>query len=292
MSAGRGTASFASRLPLRAPRSLASGGLLTKLAVGFLVIVFLIVLVAPILPIQDPNHQNLGSSLQGASAGHPLGTDQLGRDSLARLIWGTRTTILSSLLAVVIAVAIGLPTGIVAAYRRGVGDFVLGRMADLLLALPGLVLLLAAQATLAGGVYLSMAIFGVLLAPQLFRVIRSATLATVRAPYVQAGRLSGASHTRIVWRYIVPNVAEQLAVQVSFLFGFALLVETGLSFLGLGVQPPDPSLGTLVAEGTTLMGSNPMTLIVPGTLVTLLIASTNLVGDTLAENLVQTPEAS
>ena len=269
-------------------RSLA---IVPRIAAWSLATVLVVALAAPLLPLPDPTHQELASALTGPSAHHWLGTDQLGRDLLSRVVWGTRTTLLAALLAVVIAVAIGLPAGIVAAYRRGVVDVVLGRLADVLLTLPGLVLLLAAQSAIHGGIFVSLAIFGVLLAPQLFRVVRAATLGLARAPFMQAGRMAGASHARILWRYIVPNVVEQLAVQVSFLLGYAVLGETGLSFLGLGVQPPDSSLGTLVADGTTLMAGHPMVLVVPGVLVTFLIAASNLVGDALADRVTSAGEA-
>lgn len=269
--------------PRRVNRRLPFTGVAIWVALLLFAAIVLVSLLSPILGLADPAAQNLLLALHGPSGAHWLGTDQLGRDIMSRLIWGTRTTVLAAALATAIAGAIGVPLGLLAAYRRGVVEAITNRVADAILTLPALVLLLAIQAAIQKGIYVSMAILGVVTAPQIYRVVRSATLAVSRKSYVEAGRLSGASHLSILGRYLLPNVREQIIVQLSYILGFGLMVESGMSFLGVGVQPPNPSLGTMLSDGVAVLGRDANLVLIAGAVLSFLILACNVLGDSMAE---------
>ncbi len=243
-----------------------------------------ITILVPFLPIPDPNAQDLMNTLGPVSADHWLGTDELGRDLFSRLLWGIHTSMIAALIAVTVATLIGLPLGLLAGYRGGWLDQVFGRLADVILIVPALILLLATQTALDLSINGQMVILGVVFAPRLLRVIRTQTIPLARAPYVIAARMSGVGHVRILRRYIMPGVRSQLVVQVSYLLGLALVVEAGISFLGIGVQPPDASLGTLLTGASTLLATVPRVVLIPAVVLTLLILSLNIVGDALNKN--------
>jgi peptide/nickel transport system permease protein len=238
---------------------------------------------APLLPLQSPNAQDPAVSFGGFSADHWLGADQYGRDLLSRLVWGTRTSLAAALTAITVATVIGLPLGLLAGYRKDWSDLLLGRLADTVLTVPPLVMLITVQAALKTGIYGQMVVLGILFAPRVLRVVRSATVTVVEAPYVAAGRLSGCSHTRILWRYVLPNVREQVIVQVSYLLSIALVVETGISFLGIGVQPPGSSLGTLLTGGIAMLTARASVILIPAVVTVLLILSFNVLGDRIID---------
>lgn len=240
---------------------------------------FLLVLFVGPLLLPDPDTQRLASALEGPSGTHLLGTDNLGRDAAARLVGGTRTTTLAALTAVGVAVGVGLPLGLLAGYRRGWVDVLLARVADALMAVPPLILLLTTIAAIGQGVTKAMVVLGFILAPRMFRVARGATIGLSGSGYLEVGRMSGCSLPRILWRYVLPNVRSQVVVQVCLLFGFAVLIEAGISFLGLGVQPPSSSLGVLLKTSIEYLGKAPLLVIAPGTVITGLILACNLVGD-------------
>jgi peptide/nickel transport system permease protein len=236
-------------------------------------------LLAPLLPLADPGEQDITASLGGFSGEHWLGTDQYGRDLLSRLIWGTRTSLVAAVIAVGVAAAVGIPLGLVAGYTKGWADWLLGRLADMTLTVPALVMLITVQAALQTGLNGQMVVLGLLFAPRVLRVVRSATVTVVEAPFVVAGRLAGCSHARILRKYILPNVREQVIVQVSYLLSIALVVETGISFLGIGVQAPDASLGSLLDGGIAMLVSRPEVILIPAGVTVLLILAFNILGD-------------
>lgn len=251
--------------------------------VVFAGILVLAALLAPWLPIADPAEQDLLASVAPPSSDHLLGTDLLGRDLLSWIIWGTRTTLLAALVATVVATAIGAVGGLVAGYRRGPVDTVLNRGFDVLLTVPSIVLLLAVKSALNTNIFQTMAIFGILVAPQYFRVIRATSLQVGQQAFISAGRMSGCSHPRMLLRYVFPNVREQIAVQLSFQFGFAILVEAGISFIGAGVQPPDASLGIMLSGVSMYLTVAPILVLAPAIALTVLILACNLIGDALSE---------
>ncbi|MGW5383593.1 ABC transporter permease [Nocardia sp. NPDC003963] len=250
-------------------------------ALGVLGAVVTVTIFVPLLPIADPHAQDLLNTAGPVTADHWLGTDELGRDMVSRLLWGIHTSMLAALIAVAVAFLIGLPLGLLAGYCGGWVDQALGRLADVVLIVPALILLLAAQTALATGIEGQMVVLGVIFAPRILRIVRTQTIPLVGAPYVAAARMSGVGHLRILRRYLMPGVRSQLVVQVSYLLGLALVVEAGISFLGIGVQPPDASLGTLLTGASTLLATMPLVVIVPAATLTLLILSLNILGDTL-----------
>lgn len=236
-------------------------------------------LMVPFLPLADPASQNLVDGYAPPSAAHWLGTDELGRDLFSRLLWAVRTSLTAALIAVAVGASIGVPLGLLGGYVGGWLDAMLGRLADTLLTVPALILLLTVQSALRTDIEGQMVTLGVIFAPRLYRVVRAATLTLANQPFVIAGRMSGCSHARILWRYLLPGVRVQAAVQVSYLLGLALLLEAGISFLGVGVRPPDASLGTLLAGASTVLAIEPMVVLVPAAVLTALILSMNLLGD-------------
>jgi peptide/nickel transport system permease protein len=243
------------------------------------VLIAVVALLAPALPLRSPYQVNLSQALSGPSSAHWLGTDEVGRDLLSRLVWGTRTTLLAALTATVVAGCIGVPLGMLSAYRRGFVDGVLNRLADAVLTIPALVLLLAAEAALQSNIYTSMVILGVVTSPQVYRVVRAAALAVSQRAFVQAAKLSGCGQVRILAKYILPNIREQITVQLTYLLGFGMLVESGISFLGVGVKAPNPSLGTLLSEGETLIGRDIWIVLLSGVVLSILILACNFAGD-------------
>lgn len=246
---------------------------------AWLLIAFVMLLVFGPALLPDPNEQNLRDALQGPSGAHLLGTDNLGRDAAARLLEGTRTTTLAALTAVGVAVLIGLPLGLFAGYIRGAADALLARVADAVMAVPPLILLLTAIAALGTGVTKAMVVLGVILAPRMFRVARGAAIGLGNSGFLEVARMSGCSTPRILWRYVLPNVRSQVVVQICLLFGFGVLTEAGISFLGLGVQPPDSSLGVLLKTSIEYLRDAPLLVIVPGIVITALMLVCNLIGD-------------
>lgn len=251
-------------------------GMFWPAAVG---IVLLIGVAAPLLPLADPGAQSLADALAPPSADHLLGTDELGRDLLARLAFGARTTFLSALVCVMVCTAIGLPLGLLAGSWRGWFDRITSRIADGFMAVPPLVLLLAVIAAIGPGLMRSMVILGVILAPRLFRVVRAETIVLSDSPFFEVARMSGCGRMRIIVRYLLLNLREQAVVQITLLLGFAVLTEAGISFLGFGVQPPDSSLGVLLKSSMEFLETAPLLAMAPGLLMTSFIIACNLAGD-------------
>lgn len=259
-----------------------SGGVLVAAARAVLLLVTTVAIVGPLLPLKDPGVQDLSVLLEPPSSEYLFGTDDLGRDLLSRVIYGARTSLLAAAIAVVTAGLIGVPLGLLSGYSRGLIDAVLSRIADAVMAVPPLILTLAAVAALGRGLFRAMFILGLVMAPRIFRVIRASAMTVAGSGFVEAGKLSGCGTPRLLTRYVLPNVRDQVAVQLSFLLGYAILIEAGLSFLGLGVRPPDPSLGVLLRGATSYLETAPHVVLIPGTILTALILSANVVGDELA----------
>lgn len=258
-------------------------------AAAFLAGVVLIALASPLLPLPDPNAQVLADRLQGFSGDHLLGTDDLGRDVLSRLLVGARVTLLAALEATLIASLLGSPIGLVAGYLGGWPDLVLSRIADAILSVPGFLLALAIVGILKPGVTNAMIAIGLVYAPRFFRVVRGSTLAAREEAYVDAARAVGVSRRRIVTGHILPNIASPLAVELSLAAGFALLAEAGISFLGLGVQPPQASWGSMLGRSTRFMSEAPLLVVLPGLAVFLLVLGVNVVGNGLRDALNPDP---
>jgi len=216
--------------------------------------------IAPFSPIE----QDLVNTLADASAAHWLGTDDLGRDVLSRLIHGAPASLYASVLAVSVALLLGVPVGLVAGFLGGWVDDLISRGIDTLLSFPAIVLAIAVTGALGIGLTNGMIAVGIVFAPQLARLVRARTLVVRHELYVDAARCFGASTGRLLWRHVLPNTVQPVIVQVTLLLAGALLAEASLSFLGLGIQPPQPSWGGMLARAYQNMELAPSQMLAPG----------------------------
>lgn len=242
-------------------------------------------LLAPWIAPWDPLKFDPANRLTGPSSAHWLGADQYGRDLLSRVLYGARFSLSVAAVSVVVALVVGGLLGMLAAYFRGWLDVVVSRLADILIAFPAILLAIAFLAFLGGGfVNLVMAISVVFLGP-FIRVARAAVLTVREELYVEAGRALGASDFRMLFRTILPNAAAPLIVETTLRFAYAILAEASLSFLGLGTQPPFPSLGLMVSDGRGFLSLSPWGSLIPGFAIVLMVLGFNLLGDGLRDTL-------
>jgi peptide/nickel transport system permease protein len=276
-------------LPAPAPRRAFVGRLLRgHLArVGMVVVTALVVVaaLAPRLAPYDPAEQRLESMLERPGRAHLLGTDDLGRDILSRLVHGARVSLLVGLLAVGLSLVVGVTLGLVAGYRGGWVDEAIMRTMDGLLAFPALVLALAITAALGPSLRNAMVAIGIVGIPGFARLVRGQVLSLRAQEFVEAARAGGLGDTRIVLRHIVPGTAAPIIVHASLRVAFAVLAEAGLSFLGLGVQPPTPSWGAMLSAGREYLEMAPWLCMAPGAAIFLTTLSFNFVGDGLRDAL-------
>jgi len=256
-------------------------GVLFWIAIGWIILVFAVAILAPILPLPSPTDMDMLDRRAPASTMHWLGTDGLGRDELARLIYGARISLVVGLCAPVIGLTVGGALGMLAGYFRGRFESLAVGSMDVLLAFPPLILALAVTAFLGQSVLNLTCILGVLSIPAFMRVARAATLTFARREFVIAAQALGATHTRILLRELLPNVA--LPLLAFFLLGVAVIivVEGSLSFLGLGVPPPISSWGSMIGEGRESLEIAPWLAFTPAIAMFLTVLSFNLVGDGL-----------
>lgn len=255
----------------------------SKVNVACLVYLALLVLVAVLAPLiapQAPQAQDLAERFKPPlSPDHLLGTDQLGRDTFSRLVYAARVSLIAPLIAVAVAFVLGVPFGLLAGYLGGAFDWLVSRVADALIALPALVLALALVGVLGPSLTNAMIAVGVAYAPRLLRVVRGATLVVREETYVEASRVVGCSTSRLMFFHVLPNVRSPLLVQLSLLMGGSLLAEASLSFLGLGVQPPDASWGSMLRTAFENNFSGPWLAWFPGLAIVVTVLSFNLLGD-------------
>ncbi|MHB2263696.1 dipeptide/oligopeptide/nickel ABC transporter permease/ATP-binding protein [Aliihoeflea sp. PC F10.4] len=253
---------------------LATGGL------AILVILVALALLAPLLPLHDPNVTSPADRLlRPLSQGHLLGTDALGRDILSRLIWGLRVSLAVGISATLIAAFFGSLIGLVAGYAGGRTDNVLMRGVDMLMAFPYILLALAIVAVLGPGLVNALYAIAVVNIPFFARNIRGVTLGLAHREFVDAARLSGKGHARILATEILPNVAPVIVVTMSTTIGWMILETAGLSFLGLGAQPPQADLGSMLGDGRGVLFNAPHVAVIPGLAIFILVMSINLLGD-------------
>ena len=247
----------------------------------FLALLLLVSVAAPLVAPYSPTEQNLSDALAPFSDAHWLGTDDLGRDTLSRLIYGASASLYACFLAVAIAILIGVPVGLLAGYRGGWVDDVISRVIDALLSFPAIVLAIAVTGALGIGLTNGMISVGIVFSPQLARLVRARALVVRNDLFVDAARCFGASTPRILWKHVLPNTVQPVIVQVTLLLAGALLAEASLSFLGLGIQPPYPSWGAMLARAYQNMEIVPEQMYPPG----LAILFTALAFNTLGESL-------
>jgi ABC-type dipeptide/oligopeptide/nickel transport system permease subunit len=253
--------------------------------IGLLLIVVtaLAAVLAPLVAPYSPSKIDVTAILADPSAYHLLGTDQLGRDVLSRLIYGARISLVVGLISVVVAAGVGVPIGLAAGYAGGALDSVLMRVMDGLIAFPALVLALALVATLGSSLTNVMIALGVVAVPTYARIARAQVLTLKAQDFVTAARLLGAHPLRILLQHILPNAVAPLVVVATFGFAGAIVAEASLSFLGLGVRPPTATWGNLLLDGFGFLRVKPLLSVAPGLAIFLLVLSFNFVGDALRD---------
>lgn len=250
---------------------------------GFIVI---LALLAPILPIPNPDITDQPNRLlPPLSAGHLLGTDHLGRDILSRLLWGTQVSLLVGISATALAALFGSLIGLVAGYARGVTDSVLMRFVDMLMAFPYILLAIAIVAALGPGLLNALYAIAIVNIPFFARNIRGVTVSIRNREFVDAARLSGKSHAAVLFTEVLPNVLPVIVITMSTTVGWMILETAGLSFLGLGAQPPSSDLGSMLGQARAQLFTAPHASIIPGVMIFLLVMSINLLGDGIRDML-------
>ena len=232
----------------------------------------------------NPNNPDVMAVLQNPSGKHLLGTDSAGRDVLARLIFGTRTTLLAALLVSVTAMLVGVPTGLLAGYYGGKFDAIASWFANMFMSLPAMIVLLSVRATVGPSLFMSMLIFGLLIAPGFFRLTRTAVMSVRNELYVDAARVSGLSDSRIIGRHILTVVRAPLIIQTAMVSGVAISLQSGLEFLGLG-DPTMVSWGLMLNDGFRNIYTNPILLLWPALAISLTMASFVLFGNAFRDAL-------
>ena len=260
---------------------------LALVGAALLVVLVLIAVLAPLVFSLDPYKVDLRSYRKPPSAEHLLGTDASGRDVLARLIFGARVSLSVGVVAVSIYTALGVVLGAVAGYRGGTVDNVVMRLADVFLAFPRLIIIITLASLVGPSIYNVMLIIGLLGWPPIARIVRGMFLSLREREFVVGARVSGATDTRIMFRHIVPNVLAPVIVAATFGMAGAILLEAGLSFLGLGVQPPMASWGNMLnaAQSLTILEGMPWLWLPPGLMIAVTVLSLNFVGDGLRDAL-------
>ncbi len=240
---------------------------------------------APQLAPYDPNKISLREMIQPPSAKHILGTDELGRDVLSRIIYGSRIAVTVGMVVVSIAGIIGMFLGLIAGYFEGWIGTLIMRFMDALMSLPPLVLMLAIAVMLGGGILKVYIALGIGFMPTYCRLMCGEILSVKENDYVMAANVLGASHVRVMFRHLVPNTFPPLFVVITLDLGFAILAEASLSFLGIGINPPTATWGAMINSGQQYLLTNPMLSIVPGAAIVLLVLAFNLLGDGLRDAL-------
>jgi peptide/nickel transport system permease protein len=255
------------------------------------VVVAVCAIFAPLIARADPNAQDLAATLMppmwlaGGSHAHPLGTDNLGRDELARIIWGSRVSVIVGLSVVAIGGTIGVTAGLLAGYRRGWVDAVIARITDVQLAFPLVLLAVAIVAVVGPGLWTVIAAIGLTSWVQYVRVVRAQTLSLREREFVAAAEAAGATPSRILARHLLPNVASAAIVLGTFEIARAIVIESSLSFLGLGVPPTTPSWGGMLADGRQYLDTAWWTALFPGLAIMTAVMGVNLLGDGLRDAL-------
>ena len=277
------------RRPARSPAmDTARKVLRAPLAAPCLVIILIFAVcavLAPVLAPYSPTEQLPSEALQTPNGSHLLGTDNLGRDMLSRMMYGARVSLGISFGAVALGILVGVTLGLVAGYLRGIADEVIMRIMEMIIAFPGLIFALALVSTLGPSVRNLLIAIGIAGVPGLARLVRSQVLTVRERDYVLAARTLGATGPRVLFRHIWPNCMAPVIVAATLGMGFAVLAEAGLSFLGVGVRPPTPTWGSMLQFSFGFLSIAPYLSIVPGVAIFLLVLSFNLLGDALRDAL-------
>jgi len=249
----------------------------------FIIVVVLVAIFAPWIVPVDPEEMDFDHLLNGINWTHLLGTDQMGRDTLSRLIYGARIALMVSVGAIGLGVLIGVPLGLIAVYFRGFVDDVIMRVMDALVVFPSLLIAVGLAAALGGSLTTVIVAIGIANVPWMARVIRSQGLAIREQDYVAAALAGGMGHLRIIFRHILPNCIAPVIVQSTLSMGYAVLTEAALGFIGVGIQPPTPTWGNMLQQAFPMLEQQPLLSIVPGLAIFLLVLAFNFVGDALRD---------
>ncbi|WP_167620102.1 ABC transporter permease [Paracoccus ravus] len=242
-------------------------------------------LLAPLLPIADPLATSWSAIRKAPSAAHLMGTDEIGRDVLSRMIWGAQASLMAGVISVAIALVTGVPIGLLAGYFGGWTDTVISRFTDALLAMPFLIMAIALAAFLGPSLMNAMIAIGLSAMPVFVRLTRGQVMAVRTEDYVEGARAVGLGHIDIMWRHILPNIVPPLIVQATLTVATAIIAEASLSFLGLGQQAPAPSWGSMLNVAKNFLSQAPWMALWPGAAIFLVVIGFNLLGDGLRDAL-------
>jgi peptide/nickel transport system permease protein len=263
----------------------AAGARLAPFGVAVTLLALIVALLAPVLSPYDPLQQNLDNILAQPGRAHLLGTDNVGRDVLSRVIWGTRVSLTAGLGSVAMAVVAGGLLGLLSGYAGGRTDGLVMRLMDAVLSFPPLVLALALGAVLGAGLSGVVIALGVVYTPTFARLMRGQVLTITARDYVEAARALGAPGWRIAWHHVLPNATGPIVIQASLSVAFAILAEASLSFLGLGIQPPGASWGSMINAGRGYLQQAPWIVFGPGAALFVTVIGLNFVGDAVRDAL-------
>ena len=247
------------------------------------VVVVLVAIFSPVIAPFDPYAQNLGNALLAPSAEHLAGTDRYGRDLFSRVLVGAQSSIFSTFVLVAAVAVIGTLVGMLAGWRGGKLDTVLMRTSDVFLAFPGLVFALAVAGVLGGGMHNAVIALVAISWPKYARIARGLTLTQKNATYLKAARLSGCTTVQLIAKHVLPNIVGPLLVTAVLDIGTMMMELAGLSFLGLGAQPPAAEWGSMMSDNRNLLQTSPWTVIAPGIAIFITVMIFNLLGDTLRD---------
>ena len=253
------------------------------IALGVVLFFVILALLAPGIAPYDPLATSWSAVRKAPSAGHWFGTDEIGRDVLSRVVWGTRASLLAGVVSVSISLVFGVPIGLAAGYLGGWIDALISRMTDAMLACPFLILAIALAAFLGPSLTNAMIAIGISATPVFVRLTRAQVLHVKVEDYVEAARAVGNSHLRIALRHVLPNIVPPLIVQATLAIAAAIIAEAALSFLGLGQQPPAPSWGSMLNTAKNYIDNAPWMAVWPGVSIFMLVLSFNLLGDGLRD---------
>lgn len=250
-----------------------------------IVLFFITAAFAPLIAPHDPYEQNYSQSLQPPSKAHLLGTDTLGRDTLSRLVYGARYSLLVGVIALGIAAVVGMALGLIAGYFGGWLQTIIMRIVDSLMSFPMILLAMVAAGLLGAGIRNVMIALGIALVPGYARMMCGQTLSVKENDFIMAERSLGSSHLRIMLKHIFPNCLSPLIVMITMMMGTTMLAEAGLSFLGIGLQVPNAAWGGMISDGYKYVLTNPILSLAPGLALMLVVFSFNMVGDGLRDAL-------
>lgn len=259
-----------------------------KVSVAAAIILLTIILACifgPMFITTDPLEQDILNAYQTPSSAHWFGTDNMGRDIFIRMLYGGRNSLSISFEGVILGTFIGVMLGVCAGYFGGLVDTLISRFLDILLAFPGLLLAIAVVAVLGNGMQNTVIAISIFSIPTVARMVRGEVLSLRGNEYISACKVMGESSARIIFTHIIPNAVSQIIVNVTLQLGTAILIASSLSFLGLGVTPPDPEWGSMLSQAREVLRSYPMQALIPGAAITLVVMSFSLIGDGLRDAL-------